>query len=68
MAKVLSIDQLREVGAAANSFQRLWDASRLHPQNRNKLLKHFNRLPSSWEENFIKFLRPETVAELRKMA
>jgi hypothetical protein len=68
MAKLLTLDQMKEVTQAATVFQHLWDQARLHPRNRNKLLRHFNRMSSEWEDTFVKFLRPDTVSELRRMA
>lgn len=68
MAKLLTISQMSEVASAANAFQTMWDASRLHPHRRNSLLKHFNRLSSQWEDTFVRFLRADTVNELRRMA
>lgn len=68
MSKLLSMEQMSECGASAARFERMWKLSVNHPRNRSELLKLFHRIPSDWETPFLKFLSPETVADLRRMA
>jgi hypothetical protein len=68
MSKLLTMDQMQECGASAVRFERMWRLSVDNQRTRGDLLKLFHRIPSDWETPFLKFLSPETVADLRRMA